>query len=202
MSRHVFLENDICYRKKKILEDITQPHLKNAEEGLKALLRQFDGKHNLSNVYSAGETLSSRENSAFYNRWITDQARQLKKSYEVEVAVLIDESVWNLYSPLVHALNPAAKEGLVKRKIREAYSHIMNGVNLRYKTIDDPEISISIKLRDFIFFQVTFCSAIDVDNINAEFGHFKQILYTRFGYYDIRYRREDKEKNERGILVY
>ncbi|KAK3598245.1 hypothetical protein CHS0354_001066 [Potamilus streckersoni] len=112
MSRHVFLEKDIFYSKKKLLEEITQPHMK-------ALLRQFDGKHKLNNVYSAGDTLSSRKETAFYKRWKTvisfslqiiyvDQARQLKKSYDVEVAVLIDESVWKLYSPLVRPLNPAA----------------------------------------------------------------------------------------------
>ncbi|KAK3598246.1 hypothetical protein CHS0354_001067 [Potamilus streckersoni] len=34
----------------------------------------------------------------------------------------------------------------------------MNGINLRYKTIEDPDFSISIKLRDFIFFKnVAFC---------------------------------------------
>ncbi|KAK3576239.1 hypothetical protein CHS0354_002842, partial [Potamilus streckersoni] len=126
---------------------------RKAEEGLKALLRRLDGKHKLSNGYSAGETLSSREKTAFYKGWKTDQARQLQKFYDVEVAVLIDESVWKLYLPLVNPLNPAARVGLVKRKITEAYSHIMNGVNMRYKTIDDPEISISVKLRDFIFFQ-------------------------------------------------
>ncbi|KAK3576235.1 hypothetical protein CHS0354_002838 [Potamilus streckersoni] len=79
------------------------------------------------------------------------------------------------YLPLVHRLNPSATVGLVKRKITEAYSHIMNGVNLRYKTIDDPEISISNKLSDFIFFQVAFCSEIDVENDTADFGHFKQV---------------------------
>ncbi|KAK3576231.1 hypothetical protein CHS0354_002834 [Potamilus streckersoni] len=76
-------------------DDISESK-KKAEEGLKALLRRFDGKHTQNSIYSAGETLSSREKTGFYNRWKTDQARQLKKSYDVEVAVLIDESVWKL----------------------------------------------------------------------------------------------------------
>ncbi|KAK3598239.1 hypothetical protein CHS0354_001060 [Potamilus streckersoni] len=145
-------------------KDTIRESEKKAEEGLKALFRRFNGKHTQNSIYSAGDTLSSREIPAFYNRWKTGRngysaqmkmmSRQLRKSYDVEVAVLIDESVWKLYSSLVHPLNPAATVGLVKRKITEAFSHIMNGVNLRYKTIDDPELSISVKLRDFIFFQI------------------------------------------------
>ncbi|KAK3576236.1 hypothetical protein CHS0354_002839 [Potamilus streckersoni] len=55
---------------------------KKAEKRLKALLRRFDGKHKLNNVYSAGETLSSREKTAFYKGWKTGRnsySKQTKK---------------------------------------------------------------------------------------------------------------------------
>ncbi|KAK3598241.1 hypothetical protein CHS0354_001062 [Potamilus streckersoni] len=91
-------------------KDIIPESKKKAEEGLKALLRQFDGKHKLNNVYSAGDTLSSRKETAFYKGWKTG-----RNSYSEQTKLM---------------------------------------VNMRYKTIDDPDLSISIKLRDFIFFQV------------------------------------------------
>ncbi|KAK3598243.1 hypothetical protein CHS0354_001064, partial [Potamilus streckersoni] len=52
-------------------KDTIRESKKKAEAGLKALLRQFDGKHTQNNIYSTGNTLSSREIPAFYNRWKT-----------------------------------------------------------------------------------------------------------------------------------
>ncbi|KAK3585684.1 hypothetical protein CHS0354_020250 [Potamilus streckersoni] len=43
----------------------------------------------------------------------------------------------------------------VKRKIREAYSHIMNGVNLRYKSINDPNIYRSLSSLRGLYFSRT-----------------------------------------------
>ncbi|KAL3892121.1 hypothetical protein ACJMK2_004358, partial [Sinanodonta woodiana] len=78
--------------------------------------------------------------------------RQQKHDYYVKVAVLIDSGVWDLYASIVYFADRHRKDEEVRRKIREAYSHIMNGVNLRYKTIDDPSISITIILQQFIIF--------------------------------------------------
>ncbi|KAL3855225.1 hypothetical protein ACJMK2_014445 [Sinanodonta woodiana] len=126
---------------------------KEMEEGLKVLLRRFDAHKKHGNIGPAVDTSSARNVPASSNRWAIDKSRQLKKAYEVEVAVLVDESIWSLYSSTVGTSNPIARVGFVKRKIKESFSHIMNGVNLRYKTIDDPRISIRVILCDFIFLQ-------------------------------------------------
>ncbi|KAL3855268.1 hypothetical protein ACJMK2_014484 [Sinanodonta woodiana] len=69
---------------------------KEMEEGLKTLLRQFDAHKKHGNIGPAVDTSSARNVPAFSNRWAIDKSRQLKKAYEVEVAVLVDESIWSL----------------------------------------------------------------------------------------------------------
>ncbi|KAK3593457.1 hypothetical protein CHS0354_020222 [Potamilus streckersoni] len=41
----------------------------------------------------------------------------------------------------------------VERKLRELYSHLMNGVNLRYKEIEDPNITIIVIPHKFYIFK-------------------------------------------------
>ncbi|KAL3892144.1 hypothetical protein ACJMK2_004381, partial [Sinanodonta woodiana] len=82
-----------------------------------------------------------------------EKTRLQKHDYYVKVAVLIDSGLWDIYASRVQNADPFLKDDIVKQKIREAYSHIINGVNLRYKTIDDPSISITIILQQFIIFQ-------------------------------------------------
>ncbi|KAL3892090.1 hypothetical protein ACJMK2_004327 [Sinanodonta woodiana] len=82
------------------------------------------------------------------------KTRQLKKNYHVKVAVLIDSGVWDTYSSRVNIPDPISKRDTIQRLIREEYSHIMNGVNLRYKSVEDESISISVILQRFIYFQL------------------------------------------------
>ncbi|KAL3892142.1 hypothetical protein ACJMK2_004379, partial [Sinanodonta woodiana] len=77
-----------------------------------------------------------------------EKTRQQRHDYHVKVAVLIDSGVWDFY-----ASNVQSTDEVVRKNIREAYSHIINGVNLRYKSIDDPSISITIILQHFTIFQ-------------------------------------------------
>ncbi|KAL3892119.1 hypothetical protein ACJMK2_004356, partial [Sinanodonta woodiana] len=82
-----------------------------------------------------------------------ENPRQQRNDYYVKIAVLLDSGVWDLYASTIHTEDPARKDNQVRRKLREAYSHIFNGVNLRYKSIDDPSISITLILQHFTFFQ-------------------------------------------------
>ncbi|KAL3875193.1 hypothetical protein ACJMK2_038120, partial [Sinanodonta woodiana] len=51
-----------------------------------------------------------------------------KRVYYVETAVLLDSTIWTFYYSLLMLTNNALIEpGDVSRKIREVYSHIMNG---------------------------------------------------------------------------
>ncbi|KAL3892126.1 hypothetical protein ACJMK2_004363, partial [Sinanodonta woodiana] len=54
------------------------------------------------------------------------------------------------YASTIHTEDPARKDNQVRRKLREAY---YTHVNLRYKSIDDPSISITLILQHFTFFQ-------------------------------------------------
>ncbi|KAL3854136.1 hypothetical protein ACJMK2_013414 [Sinanodonta woodiana] len=81
------------------------------------------------------------------------KTRQLKKKYYVDVAVMTDSSIWDLYASRVRITNMEKKRDKVKAIIREAYSHIMNGVNLLYKGIQDTSISIKVTVSTFLFWQ-------------------------------------------------
>ncbi|KAL3892140.1 hypothetical protein ACJMK2_004377, partial [Sinanodonta woodiana] len=76
------------------------------------------------------------------------KTRQQRHDYYIKVAVVIDSGVWDFY-----ASNVQSTDEQVRKNIREAYSHIINGVNLLYKSIDDPSISITIILQHFTIFQ-------------------------------------------------
>ncbi|KAK3589887.1 hypothetical protein CHS0354_015913 [Potamilus streckersoni] len=54
----------------------------------------------------------------------------------------------------------------VKREIREAYLHIMNGVNLRYKSINDPNIYRSLSSLRGLYFSRTI-----LYKSNGQFPH-------------------------------
>ncbi|KAL3892106.1 hypothetical protein ACJMK2_004343, partial [Sinanodonta woodiana] len=82
-----------------------------------------------------------------------DQSRKLRHDYYVKIAVLIDSGVYDLYASSLESDHSDGKSKDVRLKIREAYSHIINGVNLRYKTIEDPSLSITIILQHFTIFQ-------------------------------------------------
>ncbi|KAK3598286.1 hypothetical protein CHS0354_019812 [Potamilus streckersoni] len=57
-----------------------------------------------------------------------------------------------IYSSKVKDVHPSNITEEVKRRIREAFSHVLNGVSLIYKSIEDKAISITVKPNSFIFF--------------------------------------------------
>ncbi|KAL3892101.1 hypothetical protein ACJMK2_004338, partial [Sinanodonta woodiana] len=117
---------------------------KNIGEDIHARLRRFRGIERQSEV-RPHQYKGAKENS-----------RQLRHEYFVKIAVLIDSGIYDLYASSLQSNDSHGKSEDVRLKIREAYSHIINGVNLRYKTIEDPSISITIILQHFKIFQREF----------------------------------------------
>ncbi|KAL3875186.1 hypothetical protein ACJMK2_038113, partial [Sinanodonta woodiana] len=76
-----------------------------------------------------------------------------KPVYFVEIAVLLDSGVWDFYSSLMQTNKGPVHPGLVLIKLRQVFSHIINGVDIRYRGIKDPNIKISLTLREFYIFQ-------------------------------------------------
>ncbi|KAL3892129.1 hypothetical protein ACJMK2_004366, partial [Sinanodonta woodiana] len=54
-----------------------------------------------------------------------EKTRQQRHDYYVKVAVAIDSGIWDRYAWSVHSAD--RKDDKIKQKIREAYSHIING---------------------------------------------------------------------------
>ncbi|KAL3890599.1 hypothetical protein ACJMK2_002881 [Sinanodonta woodiana] len=114
--------------------------------------RWFNPGEKQNTIDMSNDTLSFYNLADLRDIEAPDAIRQLKQNYYVKVALCMDSGIWDLYSSKVVDVHTSNKRDEVKRKIRESYSHIMNGVNLRYKTIKDPSISISVIPTDFIFF--------------------------------------------------
>ncbi|KAL3892097.1 hypothetical protein ACJMK2_004334 [Sinanodonta woodiana] len=131
-------------------KDTPPVHEINVQEELKTLFRRIAGKKDQNHFSLPYAKLPPRP---AHDRWSTDKSRQLKKNYYAKVGILIDSSVWDIYYARESHVDPRHKIEEVKKKIREAYLHVMNGVNLRYKSIDDPSISITVIPMNFIFFQ-------------------------------------------------
>ncbi|KAK3598633.1 hypothetical protein CHS0354_037583 [Potamilus streckersoni] len=127
------------------LADALRVNDTSVHEQLEAISRGTTGQEKLN-------YLPPRNNGRLDDNETTDKSRQLKENYNVKVAILIDSGVWDLYYSRISCVQPTRKIDEAKRKIREAYLHIMNGVNLRYKSIDDPYLSITIIPQRFIFF--------------------------------------------------
>ncbi|KAK3594232.1 hypothetical protein CHS0354_007213 [Potamilus streckersoni] len=86
------------------------------------------------NLYHLPDDMLSSPNAEYLqDRLTTDRSkeniRQVKKNYYVKVAILTDPSVWELYSSKVKGVHPSKKMDEVKRRIREAFSHVFNGVS-------------------------------------------------------------------------
>ncbi|KAL3875195.1 hypothetical protein ACJMK2_038122, partial [Sinanodonta woodiana] len=98
-----------------------------------------------------------------------------RQVYYVEMAVVLDSTIWDFHSSLTEQTEtiPLASS-VVTRRIREAYSHVINGVNLRYSTIEDPAIKISVTLHRFIIFKTM-----------SDFGHNESILELEGGKYKV-----------------
>ncbi|KAL3875287.1 hypothetical protein ACJMK2_038209 [Sinanodonta woodiana] len=76
-----------------------------------------------------------------------------KNVYFVEIAVLLDSGVWDFYSSLMQTNRGPVPPARVLIKLRQVFSHIINGVDIRYREIKDPTIKISLTLREFYIFQ-------------------------------------------------
>ncbi|KAK3582137.1 hypothetical protein CHS0354_017248 [Potamilus streckersoni] len=82
------------------------------------------------------------------------QSRQLEDTCDVEIGVMIETEIWDLFlSTVDSSLELEAREALAYRKIKQAYSHVINGIAMLYSKIDDPEMPINVVLAGFIVFK-------------------------------------------------
>ncbi|KAL3866927.1 hypothetical protein ACJMK2_044174 [Sinanodonta woodiana] len=147
------------------VEDIQE----RTEQRFEEILQQLNGQHKNRHFRRADASLPSQNVADLHNGASSDKSSRSREDYYVDILVMIDPGLWELHSSLVKTSNFEAKREKVKVKIREYFSHIINGVNLRYKEIDDPTISITVTLSGFLFFQTEgifphLVSKVDVIN--------------------------------------
>ncbi|KAL3856272.1 hypothetical protein ACJMK2_011046, partial [Sinanodonta woodiana] len=131
-----------------------QENVKNVDQTFLehvGLLRR--GEDKLNNYFSPDDALSSRNVEDFNEEVIEEEVRNPKNNYYVEMGILVDSGIWDLHSSLIQISDKDEKDLEVQRSIREYFSHIINGVNLRYKGIKDDSISITVTLREFFLFK-------------------------------------------------
>ncbi|KAL3855207.1 hypothetical protein ACJMK2_014427, partial [Sinanodonta woodiana] len=119
------------------------------------LFRRFEDQSKENNV-SPSDVKLSQSSTVVNTRAAEDNNITIRAPtaiYTVKVAVLIDSGVWDLYSAMVPSSFSLTRSRKVKEKIRQSFSHIMNGADMRYKRIQDSSISITVILSNFVYFK-------------------------------------------------
>ncbi|KAK3598248.1 hypothetical protein CHS0354_001069, partial [Potamilus streckersoni] len=202
MAKRYFLHDLGQIQKENIVEntDTAQFKEKRLEEKLIDILSRIEGQYKQNQFSPSDSTSSSRNASGLHNRRETDKSRQLKKVYHVKAAVLIEPGIVDIYKKLLHGKSTLTTLSQVKKKIKESFSHVMAGVNLRYKGIEDPNISINVILSDFIFFPQTFKPTSTVTIINGTKYIDAKSYYSDLSEWDKSYGRNYIRCFDHGIL--
>ncbi|KAL3855284.1 hypothetical protein ACJMK2_014500, partial [Sinanodonta woodiana] len=124
---------------------------KRIEQDFMGLFRRFEDQNKENNVSPSDVKLS--QSSTVVNTRAAEDNNTPTAIYTVKVAVLIDSGVWDLYSAMVPSSFSLTRSRKVKEKIRQSFSHIMNGADMRYKRIQDSSISITVILSNFVYFK-------------------------------------------------
>ncbi|KAL3836856.1 hypothetical protein ACJMK2_022267, partial [Sinanodonta woodiana] len=126
---------------------------KTIEQKYMTLLRRFQQQNNRNKLLKGNKTLAGTKESTLYKSGKRDKSRQVPKFYYVKVAVLIDQGLWDFYHSTIRFVNLLTRNRLTTGKIEVWYSHVMNGVNMIYKGIEDTSIRIIVILSEFIIFK-------------------------------------------------
>ncbi|KAH3869798.1 hypothetical protein DPMN_032969, partial [Dreissena polymorpha] len=81
------------------------------------------------------------------------QERQSTKTYALEILVGVDPSVWKKYYAKAVDTATMTKDQATELFIRKRFSHIINGMSLRYESIDDPELRIYVTMTGIIIYK-------------------------------------------------
>ncbi|KAL3853998.1 hypothetical protein ACJMK2_013282, partial [Sinanodonta woodiana] len=153
-KRYVLQDNANIRSVNAVGNDTARDDTKDVEQERTTLLRRLRRQKQTLSSLQIEKTGTKSDNN--YNnintREVNTRWLNIKRHYYVDVAVLVDSSVWDIYASFVRTDNILKKRNEVKQKIREYFSYIMNSVNLLYKGIEDPSISIRVILSGFIFF--------------------------------------------------
>ncbi|XP_053383930.1 uncharacterized protein LOC123536674 isoform X5 [Mercenaria mercenaria] len=79
------------------------------------------------------------------------QKRQTLNEYTVETLVVIDPFLWKKYFDATIENNGMTQDEATMYRLRQRMAMLINCVNLRYATIDDPEIAIYFTISGFVF---------------------------------------------------
>ncbi|KAL3865259.1 hypothetical protein ACJMK2_006873 [Sinanodonta woodiana] len=135
------------------ISDATKVNVKHVKQEFKDLRHHFPLEQNNQNHF---RLTNSRNKASYYNGRTKDKRNKL--FYWIEMAVMADSSVWDLFESLTEAHQMQTNHvdditAEASRRIREYFSHIINGVHMRYKEINDPGIEISVTLEKIVIFQ-------------------------------------------------
>ncbi|XP_053385079.1 uncharacterized protein LOC128550301 [Mercenaria mercenaria] len=72
------------------------------------------------------------------------------KKYNLEILAVIDYGVYRRFYKASKQGTEAAKDNEAKFNLKKYFSHVFNGVDMLYQTIDDPEFSLSVAVSGFI----------------------------------------------------
>ncbi|KAH3877469.1 hypothetical protein DPMN_001336, partial [Dreissena polymorpha] len=79
--------------------------------------------------------------------------RQATNTYALEILVGVDPSVWKKYYAKAVATATMTKDAATELFIRKRFSHIINGISLRYESIDDSELNMYVTMTGIIIYK-------------------------------------------------
>ncbi|KAL3866926.1 hypothetical protein ACJMK2_044173, partial [Sinanodonta woodiana] len=187
LGKRYLLQAQTLSRETNLVEDVEDIQ-ERTEQRFEEILQQLNGQHKHRHFRRADASLPSQNVADLHNGALSDKSRRSRDEYYVDVMVMIDPGLWELYSSLVKTSKIEDKREKVKVKIREYFSHILNGVNLRYKEINDSTLSITVILSGFLYFQREkylfdmFYWDYNGTNHVHDFDH--AMLFTRYDLYE------------------
>ncbi|KAH3713962.1 hypothetical protein DPMN_073764 [Dreissena polymorpha] len=82
-----------------------------------------------------------------------EKRQSTKTTYALEVLVGADPSIWKKYHATAVATATMTKDQATELIIRKRFSHIINGMSLRYESIEDPEMNIYMTMSGIIIYK-------------------------------------------------
>ncbi|XP_045177053.2 A disintegrin and metalloproteinase with thrombospondin motifs 16-like [Mercenaria mercenaria] len=79
--------------------------------------------------------------------------KRADEMYAMEVVVVVDPSLWEKYYSGTSATDGLSKEEATELTLRQHFAHVVNGISLRFESIEDADMDIYVTLSGFIFYK-------------------------------------------------
>ncbi|XP_045181277.2 A disintegrin and metalloproteinase with thrombospondin motifs 16-like [Mercenaria mercenaria] len=83
----------------------------------------------------------------------SSRRKRANELYAMEIVVAADPALWKKYYDTTSASGGLNRNDATELRLRQHFAHIINGISLRYESIEDPGMDIYVTLSGFIFYK-------------------------------------------------